>query len=436
MVLETRALPNRRRRLSVLVSAAVVLTLTIGFGFVLRTRATELEANEELTLNLRSQLHQSDAALLSVLVTGEIMPARRNDLMGSVAELNRLALEAVDAGVAPSELIDEIEFFSSGAFETLQGVDEGVSLDGLITIHDESIVVAFLATSEIVDDTVARIAAESARNRMMADIGALAELLVVALAVAATVSWLRRLSSAEEAMGEKDRFIATVSHELRTPLTGVVGMAELLREVPDLGDDASELVEIIAQQGREVSYLVEDLLIAGRDQMSDLSIVNKPMDALREAQAAIRAVGGPTASQVRCTAQGDAHVVSDPLRFRQIVRNLVANAIKHGGSEIRVDMAHRGRWLLLAVSDVGPRLSDADAVAIFEPYTRSPGRTVTGSVGLGLPVSRMLADRLGGDLSYSHAHGRNVFALKVPAGTSGIETPAETGKSELSPATG
>lgn len=423
MALETRALPNRRRRLTVLISTAVVLALTIGFGFVLRTRATQLEANEELTLNLRSQLHEADAALLSVLVIGEIMPERRADLMGSLNELNWLAHEAVDAGIASSTLIQEIEMFSDGAFETLAGVDDGVPLEALIKIHDESIVVSFLATSEIVDDAVARIAAESARNRTLADGGALVEILIVTLAVAATVSWLRRLSSAEEAMGEKDRFIATISHELRTPLTGIVGMAELLRDESGIDAEPAEMIEIIAQQGREVSYLVEDLLVAARDQMADLSIVHQPMDACNEAKAAIQAILDQTGLQVECNELGDTRIVSDPLRFRQIVRNLITNALKHGGEEVRMDMARRGQSLIVAVSDRGTRLSETDAEAIFEPYTRGPGSTVTGSVGVGLPVSRMLANRLGGDLTYSHSQERNVFLLEIPASTRAIAAP-------------
>ncbi len=423
MALETHALPNRRRRLTVLVGTAVVLSAVIGFGFVLRTTATQLEANEELTLNLRSQLHEADAALLSVLVTGEIMPERRADLMGSVGELNRLAREAVDAGIASPDLVAEIEMFSDGARETLRGVDQGVPLEALIEIHDDSIVVAFLATSAIVDETVARIAAESARNRMLADFGALAELLIVTLAVAATVSWLRRLSSAEEAMGEKDRFIATISHELRTPLTGVVGMAELLKESSTTDAEAGELIDIIAQQGREVAYLVEDLLVAARDQMSELSVVHQPMDACDEAKAAIKAILDHAGMEIECTEIGDTRIVSDPLRFRQIVRNLVANAHKHGGSEVRLDVERREHDLLVAVSDRGSRLSETDAEAIFEPYTRGPGLTVTGSVGLGLPVSRMLAIRLGGDLSYSHHRGRNVFLLRIPASSGATATP-------------
>jgi signal transduction histidine kinase len=400
-----------------LIGAGALLTLTIVMGFVLRTRATELEGYEELALTLRSELHQADAALLSVLVTGEIMPERRADLMGSVAELQRLAAEVVERRVAPPALIDEVERFSAGASETLDGVDRGAPLEHLIAVHDDSIVLSFLATSEIVDVTVEDIKEAAARNRRLADVGAVIELTVVALAIAGTVSWLRRLSSAEEAMGDKDRFIATVSHELRTPLTAVVGMAELLRESPDIGAEARELVEVIAEQGRDVSFIVEDLLVAARDQMSDLSIVHEPMDACQEAEAAVAVVVGSMDSEIACHVHGEAKIVSDPLRFRQIVRNLATNAVRHGGSDVRVDIGRCRDLLVVAVSDRGEPLSAADADAIFEPYTRGPGRTVTGSVGLGLPVSRMLAQRLGGGLTYSHLHGRNVFSLELPAGT-------------------
>ena len=162
-----------------------------------------------------------------------------------------------------------------------------------------------------------------------------------------------------------------------------------------------------------MSYLVEDLLVAARATMSDLSIVPADMEVCSEVREAIGAITDPAAKTIDCVSDGELVVWSDPLRVRQIVRNLVSNAIKHGGGDVEVSVRATEGWAVIAVSDRGARLSREQVVEIFEPYSRGPGPTVTGSVGLGLSVARLLALRLGGDLQYQHDGGRNVFVLKL-----------------------
>lgn len=225
---------------------------------------------------------------------------------------------------------------------------------------------------------------------------------------------MRTLSSTEAAVVEKDRFIASVSHELRTPLTGVLGMAQILTESQDLSSEDRELAEIIAQQSSDMGHLIEDLLVAARATMSDLSIVPEQMVACEQVQIALGAITHPEAKTLTCESVGVMEIFSDPLRFRQIVRNLITNAIRYGGGDIGIDAYATNGMAVVAISDAGQRLPADDVVEIFEPYTRGKGPTVTGSVGLGLPVARLLAQRLGGDLVYRHRGGRNVFELQLP----------------------
>jgi signal transduction histidine kinase len=109
--------------------------------------------------------------------------------------------------------------------------------------------------------------------------------------------------------------------------------------------------------------------------------------------------------------------VGDPARIRQILRNLVTNAIRYGGTSIQIVLSHQeSRWVQIAVIDDGDGIPDVDRERVFEPYERAhhdPGRTE--SVGLGLAVSRTLARRMGGELTYEYKKGFSRFVLRLPS---------------------
>ncbi|MCB2223162.1 MAG: PAS domain-containing sensor histidine kinase [Actinobacteria bacterium] len=215
----------------------------------------------------------------------------------------------------------------------------------------------------------------------------------------------------------KDQFIAAASHELRTPLTIVCGAADLLdREWDALPEDhRRELVASLSQESHELSNLVEDLLVAARADVGSLNVRAKPIDLRAETDAALRtAVASDDTSIDTGAVHGTA--LADPLRFRQIVRNLATNAIRYGGPTVRVAVAVAGGTVALRVTDDGPGVPADQQDAIFEPYHRAHSRPgVPGSVGLGLTVSRQLARRMGGDLIYSREGGMTVFELTLPA---------------------
>ena len=220
----------------------------------------------------------------------------------------------------------------------------------------------------------------------------------------------------QELVAAKDQFIATVSHELRTPLTAVVAYSEMLRNREGMEQsDQDEFIELIADQSREVSYLIEDLLVAARLDADSVSISVQPT-ALR---GEVMSVVGPWAPQHRVDVDHDAldhTVAADPGRLRQILRNLVSNAVKYGGDEVAVTAVTDDDGMChVIVRDDGPGVSATQEVSIFEPFEH--GGNVEGqpfSMGLGLHVSRGLAQTMGGRLQYRRHEDMTEFVLILP----------------------
>ncbi len=224
----------------------------------------------------------------------------------------------------------------------------------------------------------------------------------------------------------KDEFLASVSHELRTPLTAVHGSAEVLREQwPELAEEErTELVGFIARESQELAHIVEDLLVAARADVGRLSVVPEEIDVHREVAAVLAAVTGSAGPPIDIGGvTGRAR--ADPLRFRQIVRNLLTNALRYGGEEVVIRSDLVNGELLLQVCDDGPGIPESEREAIFQPYHRAhTTRGLPGSVGLGLTVSRQLAMLMEGDLVYRHAEGMSTFELRLPAVERARTTPA------------
>jgi signal transduction histidine kinase len=221
----------------------------------------------------------------------------------------------------------------------------------------------------------------------------------------------------QELIESKDQFVASVSHELRTPLAAVIGFAEELRDHPDRfgAAEKDEFVALIADQAIDVSYIVEDLLVAARAHIGKVSIHPEPI-GLESEFLRVCTLAGSAARPV--TVSPDATVVlADPRRLRQILRNLVTNADRYGGEEVSISASRRGEYVMLEVLDNGPGIPDLLRERVFEPYeTAHDSVGITGSVGLGLTVSRQLARLMGGDLTYDRVDGWTVFRLTLPAG--------------------
>ncbi|MEA3510324.1 MAG: HAMP domain-containing sensor histidine kinase [Actinomycetota bacterium] len=216
----------------------------------------------------------------------------------------------------------------------------------------------------------------------------------------------------QDLIRSKDQFVATISHELRTPLTAVVGIAEELRDSNGSISEVErqELLGLVADQGLEVSRIVEDLLIVARSDAGNLIINSQQVDLGTEARNVAQAID----PSITVETSGSPVVVADSQRVRQIIRNLITNAQRYGGSTIRVVVGDEGARGFLEVRDNGEPLALTSRTDIFEPYSRAEQRTgVTASVGLGLTVSRRLARHMGGDLIYVHDGDETIFLLTL-----------------------
>ena len=220
----------------------------------------------------------------------------------------------------------------------------------------------------------------------------------------------------------KDRFLATVSHELRTPLTVVVGgAAEVESQWETLtADQRKELLGMVSDQAQEASNLVEDLLVVARSEYGNVKIAMAETRLQRHLSYAVSSVPLDRNGTLTITDE-DPLVYADGTRLRQILRNLVQNAVTHGGPNISIEAARDGDIVEVSVIDDGADLAAADCERIFEPYARTDGAEVnaTQGIGIGLYVSRLLAQIMGGELVCLRNGDRTEFRLTLPGAAAG-----------------
>jgi len=227
--------------------------------------------------------------------------------------------------------------------------------------------------------------------------------------------WMRERREARlrELVAARDRFIASIAHELRTPLTVVLGLAEELAAGSQRldSDEIRGLLRLIDEQTLELAAIVENLLAAARLDGDGLRVRPRRFDlAALAAETASRLVPG-----ARTVTGGPRWAHADPFLTRQIVRNLLTNAKRHGGSRILLDLHDRADAVVLEVRDDGPGLPDGFGERAFAPFVPGPGEAgVPASLGLGLAVARRLAESMGGDLAYRRDGDDSVFALTLP----------------------
>ncbi|MCL1597807.1 MAG: GAF domain-containing sensor histidine kinase [Actinomycetia bacterium] len=219
----------------------------------------------------------------------------------------------------------------------------------------------------------------------------------------------------EQSLASKDQLIGSVSHELRTPLTAVAGLAEELIAYDEMftTEERRELLEVIAEESREMDALVEDLLIAARSEDAAVPVFPEIIDLSQLVHDVLSDLTVPAGVRVTI-ADGPVEAFADPVRVRQIVRNLVTNALRYGGPNIDIGSSASAERVSLRVCDDGPGIEVGDREAVFEPYGRATGgATHKASVGLGLTLSRRLAGLMDGTLEYIDSDGAT-FLLTLP----------------------
>lgn len=217
-----------------------------------------------------------------------------------------------------------------------------------------------------------------------------------------------------KAQRDKDEFIATVSHELRNPIAVILGLGEELSCNYDSFTDLErqEMANLIALQAEDVGWLIEDLLVAYRHDISQVAIAPHDFDVVKEVERVLDVIDTPISVLV-----GDESTVvfADPRRTRQILRNLVSNAGRYGGNEVEVHVIKSGDRIEVQVRDSGQPLSDVDIERLFKPFERGSAANHPKSVGLGLNVARRLARLMDGDLVYRRENRWTCFVLSLPS---------------------
>ncbi|MEX0826027.1 MAG: HAMP domain-containing sensor histidine kinase [Acidimicrobiia bacterium] len=224
-----------------------------------------------------------------------------------------------------------------------------------------------------------------------------------------------RLETEKELGKARDEFVANASHELRTPLTSILGLAHLLEEDPLVvqSGTAIEMTGMIISEANDLARMVDDLLTTARLDAGALHYQFENLNVLDE----VAEVVGPIrkAGVEIGVACAPALVRSDRLRLRQVVRNLLSNARKYGGANIRVFGQVVAGWYEIRVEDDGDGIPDELRDRLFQRFLHQGEMPlVLGSVGLGLSIVRALAEGMGGAVWYERREGWTSFVIRIP----------------------
>jgi signal transduction histidine kinase/purine-cytosine permease-like protein/DNA-binding NarL/FixJ family response regulator len=228
--------------------------------------------------------------------------------------------------------------------------------------------------------------------------------------------------TADHANQAKSRYITTISHELRTPLNGILGYAQLLDEDPALPEHVKHAVGVIKRGGDHLLSLIEGTLDIARIESGKLTLDLKPVRLGDVFQQIIQLIEREAqAKRLRFIADIDPAlpeaVRADERRVRQILLNVLGNAVKFTNSgEVTLKVRYAREIAQVDITDTGPGIAQSELDKIFEPFARgssAAGSSVSGT-GLGLTVSKMLTDLMGGEMSVRSTPGQGTnFRIRL-----------------------
>lgn len=221
----------------------------------------------------------------------------------------------------------------------------------------------------------------------------------------------------QAAVHAKNNFLANMSHELRTPMNGVIGVAELLRLTP-LDDQQESYVELVERSANALLLIIDDILDFSRLEAGRIELQREPLDVERIMRDVFDLLI-PSAEEKGLTLHleipraAQRAFVGDATRIRQILFNLLGNAVKfteRGRIELRyrADLRDDGRWSVrFIVADTGVGIAEDNLERIFEKFERAQTRLdhQVGGSGLGLAIGRQLARMMGGDIAVASRPG-------------------------------
>jgi signal transduction histidine kinase len=219
----------------------------------------------------------------------------------------------------------------------------------------------------------------------------------------------RRLKEVDEL---KDDFIGMASHELRTPLTVIRGyIGELKEKKIHSGVDTESIVDRIDRSAENLNMLVSDMLDVARIEQGRMPLDMKelnPSDVVREVSESLKNAAAKKSLTIVCELLDNARIMADEARLRQIVTNLISNAIKYSDKgQITVTMTEKNGQLALRVSDTGIGMTAEDLSKLFTKFHRAAGDRVRSEIGtgLGLWITKQLIEAMNGKISVESIHG-------------------------------
>jgi signal transduction histidine kinase len=235
---------------------------------------------------------------------------------------------------------------------------------------------------------------------------------------------LQLLDEARAAGRAKSDFMATMSHELRTPLTALTGYGELLAEeiVGPLSDQQADVVERMRSVTHHLGVVIDEILTfsnleAGREIVRPVPV--DPKELVRSAVAVVEPIARHKGIAFTTEVADGLTLVTDPDKVRQILVNLIGNAIKFtDAGSVTLTVCPRGDDVVFRVADTGIGIRAADRVKLFQPFSQiDSGLTRRyGGTGLGLFICHRLAALLGGSIELESEFGKgSVFTLVLPS---------------------
>jgi signal transduction histidine kinase/purine-cytosine permease-like protein len=300
-----------------------------------------------------------------------------------------------------------------------QGIRQGLS-GGFMKVFAALVVVAAIVTWWLVLTHKSRQVAQEESNRQTHALNAQAQALrreieshrLTDLALQEAKHQAERARHlADLANQAKTRYISAISHELRTPLNSIIGYAQLLDEDTSVPASRRQAVSVIRRGGEHLLSLIEGTLDIARIESGKLTLDVRPMrfrESLQqigrmfELQAAGKGIGfrqefGEPLPEV---------VRSDEKRLRQVLINVLGNAVKFtSAGQVTFRVTYAREMATFEIDDTGPGITAKEAQQIFEPFARgsASGATASGGTGLGLTISKMLTDLMGGEMSLHSA---------------------------------
>jgi PAS domain S-box-containing protein len=232
-----------------------------------------------------------------------------------------------------------------------------------------------------------------------------------------------RTMDLERAMTARSRFYASMSHELRTPINAVLGYSTLLLEriYGPLNDKQAEGIERTQRAARHLLELVNDVLDLSKIEAGKIDLRLQPVtfpSLIEDLFVTVRPLADEHGSALDLKSDKEMRILTDPRRVRQILLNLLSNAIKFGnGKPIEVkSVAREDGGITIDVTDHGPGIAPPDQDRIFQEFVQLGKTQLQDGTGLGLPISRRLAELLHGTLTVrSHKGDGSTFTLSLPA---------------------